>query len=52
MCDYIKLATVYVDDDKDTFDIIQALVNAGFAIAYSLDYREIYILKENGYDRK
>lgn len=52
MCDYIKLATVYVDDEKDANDIAQALVNAGYAIAYSLDYTDIYILKENGYDRK
>lgn len=52
MSDYIKLATVFVDDEKDAIDIAQALINAGYAIAYSLDYTDIYILKENGYDRK
>lgn len=52
MNDYIKLATVYVDDERNTIDIAQSLENAGYAIAYDSTYTEIYILKENGYDRK
>ena len=52
MNDYIKLATVYVEDKRDTIDIAQALENAGYAIAYDCTYTEIYILKENRYDRK
>lgn len=52
MNDYVKLATIYVEEVKDSMNIAQVLINAGYTVAYSIDYSEIYILKENNYDTK
>ena len=52
MDEYVKLATIYLDDPIETQDIAQALVNAGYTVAFSIDYQEIYILREGNYDRK
>lgn len=52
MDNYVMLGRVYIEDSSTTADIAQALVNAGYTVAFSLDYSEIYIMEDNKYDRK
>lgn len=50
--DYVKVATITLDDERLSGIIASALVNAGYTVAFSLDYREIYILEDSDYDSK